>query len=97
MIRPPAWSPPERSSTWVSGTVLGLFGPSLETLAAAAEAVFPVLFVGLAAVSATRLHPVVRAVAAAAISAGLGPVWPAGRGVIPILATVVVILPRSGE
>lgn len=82
---------------WVAGTVVGLWGASLGTLAAAAEAVFPVLFLGLAAVSATRLHLVGRAVAAAAIAGGLAPVWPAGRGLIPILATVAVILPGGQE
>ena len=82
---------------WVSGTVLGLFGASLEGLAAAAEAVFPVLFVGLAAISATRLHLLARATAAAALSAAAVVVWPGGRGVIPVLATLLVILPGGGE
>ena len=78
---------------WVGGTVVGLFGASLEPLADAAEAVFPVLFVGLAAISVTRLHLLARAAASAAIAAGLALAWPAGKGLIPILATLVVILP----
>jgi predicted branched-subunit amino acid permease len=82
---------------WVAGTVVGLLGASLEALATASEAVFPVLFVGLAAISARRLHVLLRAAAAAAIAVALASFWPGGRGLIPLVATLAVIFPGRSE
>lgn len=81
---------------WVGGTALGAAGGSLLNLKGLAAAVFPVLFVGLAALSATRRHIAVRAVAAATLTVGIAVVWPEGRGLAPVIAALVVSLP-GGE
>ena len=82
---------------WNAGTVLGVLGASLVGLASLAEAVFPVLFIGLAAIAAVRKDLVLRAVAAAAITAGIVALWPAGRGVAPVAAVVIVAFPGKLE
>lgn len=83
-------------AAWVGGTALGAAGASLLGLQGIAGAVFPVLFVGLAALSASRRHLVVRALVAAALTAGIAALWPAARGVAPVLAALLVALP-GGE
>jgi predicted branched-subunit amino acid permease len=59
----------------------------------AAGAVFPVLFIGLAALAATRRSTIVRAVAAAGLTAALALAVPDLRMVAPVIASVVVALP----
>lgn len=76
-------------AAWVLGTVIGVAGgpPALEPLAAA---LFPVLFVGLAAlISATR-SDAVRALLAGGASLGLLLAWP-GAGVLGAIAVAVVV------
>lgn len=78
---------------WVAGTAVGILGASLSGLATLAEAVFPVLFIGLAAVSIARRDHLARALAAAALTAALVLIWPEGRGVAPVIAVVLVTVP----
>jgi predicted branched-subunit amino acid permease len=80
---------------WQFGTVLGLLGASVEAVGAIAEAVFPVLFIGLAALSCSSRSIAVRAAVAAGLTMGLGVVWPAGRGVAAVVAAIAVSLPGS--
>jgi predicted branched-subunit amino acid permease len=81
---------------WQAGTVLGLLGASVEGVRSAAEAVFPVLFIGLAAVSCSSRSMALRAAVAAGLSAGAALVWPGGRGVAAVIAAIAVALP-GGE
>jgi branched chain amino acid efflux pump len=80
---------------WQVGTVLGLLGASVEAVHAIAEAVFPVLFIGLAALSCSSRSIAVRAAVAAGLTMGLGVLWPAGRGVAAVVAAIAVSLPGS--
>lgn len=80
---------------WLAGTVLGVTGGALAGFQSVAEAVFPALFVGLAALSATSRDAVIRSVAAAAITIGIATLLPALRGLGPVLAAVVVAYPEG--
>jgi predicted branched-subunit amino acid permease len=84
-------------ASWVAGTALGVLGASLSGLETLAEAVFPVLFIGLAAAAATRRDVVVRAVAAAGITVALAALFPAVRGLAPVAAVIVVAVPGRVE
>lgn len=78
---------------WVGGTAVGVLAGSLAGLRAVADAVFPVLFIGLAAMSATGRDLAVRAVVAALLTIGLATAWPEGRGLAPVVAAMAVSLP----
>jgi hypothetical protein len=55
---------------------------------------FPVLFIGLAAIAATRRDLLLRAVAAVALTLVLSVFMPWARGLAPVLAAVIVALPE---
>lgn len=78
---------------WIIGTVVGVMGGALPGVERAAGAVFPVLFIGLAALAATQRSHVVRAVAAAGLTAALALALPDLRMVAPVIASVIVALP----
>src|SRR5690606_27721934 len=61
---------------WQAGTVLGVLGAGLEGMAGLAEAIFPVLFVGLAAVAIPTRGMLARTVVAAALTGVLLVAWP---------------------
>lgn len=82
---------------WFVGTLIGTLGAALPQFGSVAEAIFPVLFVGLASISADRRDLKVRALAAAAISAVLVMIWPAVRSFVPVVAVLLVIIPERGE
>ena len=78
---------------WQLGTVLGVLGATVESLRDAATAVFPVLFIGLAALSCPSWSVAARAVAAA-MAAGLSAwLWPGSQGIVAVLAAVLVSIP----
>lgn len=78
---------------WVVGTVVGTLGASLTSLRSAAEAVFPVAFIGLTALTASSRGIVVRSIAAAVITLAVMQFWPAGRGALPVVTALLVALP----
>lgn len=78
---------------WVAGTAVGILGGSIDILQSAATAVFPVLFIGLAALSCTSRSLALRAVAAAALTVPLALAWPGGRGLAPVIASLLVAVP----
>jgi predicted branched-subunit amino acid permease len=80
---------------WQAGTAVGVVGAEVPWLSGIATAVFPVLFIGLAAIAATDLPDAVRAVLAAAVTAILAYVAPGLRGFVPVIAAVVVALPGT--
>lgn len=82
---------------WQLGTVLGLIGASAEAVRTAAQSVFPVLFIGLAALSCRSRSVAVRALIAAGIAAGGAILWPDGRGIVAVVAAVAVSVPGAGE
>jgi predicted branched-subunit amino acid permease len=81
---------------WLVGTVIGLVFGGLAAVESVAGAIFPVLFIGLAALAATRPSHVVRAVAAAVLTAAVAVLLPDFRMLAPVIAGVLVALP-GGE
>ena len=82
---------------WQVGTVIGVLGGSLGALEGAASAVFPVLFIALSALSATRADLVWRALASAALTVAAALLWPEFRGFAPVVAAIAVALPPRGH
>jgi predicted branched-subunit amino acid permease len=78
---------------WQAGTLIGALGAGLAGIEPLAAAIFPVLFIGLASLAATRRSHAVRAVAAAILTAGLALALPDLRVLAPVLAGVVAALP----
>ncbi len=79
--------------SWLLGTFLGVVGASLVSLEGIAAAVFPVLFVVLAALSTTRRDIGLRAVVAALLSLLLAYAFPPLRGFAPVVAAIAAALP----
>ena len=78
---------------WQVGTLLGLLGASAESIRDAAQAVFPVLFIGLAAVSCASRSIAIRALLAAGAAAGGAILWPTGGGIVAVAAAIAVAVP----
>jgi predicted branched-subunit amino acid permease len=84
-------------AAWVGGTAIGVLGGSIPALTEAAGAVFPVLFIGLAAISSRTLSVAARAIVAALITAAASILWPGARGFVPVAAAILVALPGKAE
>ena len=80
---------------WQAGTLLGLVGASLEGVVALAEAVFPVLFIGLAALSCTSGENAIRALAAAGVTVAVLALAPDLSAIAAVAATVLVSFPEG--
>jgi branched chain amino acid efflux pump len=78
---------------WLVGTLVGVFGAGLPGVEGVAGAIFPVLFIGLASLACTKRSHVIRAVGAAALTAGWAFALPELRALAPVVAGVVVALP----
>lgn len=78
---------------WVTGTAAGVAGAALPGLEALASAVFPVLFIALAALTAAGRTGAARALVAALLVVGLLAAWPGLAGLAPLVAAVAVALP----
>ncbi len=78
---------------WQLGTIIGVLGATLAPVEGLAGAIFPVLFIGLAALTATRWSHTLRAVAAALLTAGLALAVPDLRTFAPLIAGVLAALP----
>jgi predicted branched-subunit amino acid permease len=79
--------------SWLVGTSVGLLGTTLAQLEGVAGAIFPVLFIGLAAVTSLQLSVAVRAAIAALLVALVAISLPELRAVAPLVAALVVALP----
>jgi predicted branched-subunit amino acid permease len=79
--------------SWQVGTALGLVGASLEGVADLAEAVFPVLFIGLTALACSSLNVALRALLAACMTGAAVAVAPDTGAVAAMGAAIVVSLP----
>jgi predicted branched-subunit amino acid permease len=80
---------------WQVGTLLGVVGARLVALEDLAVAIFPVLFIGLAALTATGPHRVLR-IAAAAAGVAVGTlVVPTVAPFLPIALAVLVAIPEG--
>jgi predicted branched-subunit amino acid permease len=83
--------------SWQAGTALGLLGASLEAVRSTAEAVFPVLFIGLASISSPSRSIAVRAVIAAAATVAALVLWPGSRGFAALVAAITVAVPGGRQ
>jgi branched chain amino acid efflux pump len=81
---------------WQVGTLIGVLGVGLAGVENVAGAIFPVLFIGLASLAVSRRSHVVRALAAAMLTAGIALAAPDLRGLAPVIAALLVALP-GGE
>jgi predicted branched-subunit amino acid permease len=75
---------------WVAGTACGVAGASLPGIEPLADALFPVLFIGLAAVTAAHRSDAARAIVASGASLVLLLAWP-GAGMLGALAVAVAV------
>lgn len=82
---------------WQIGTIVGVLGAGLSGVERLADAIFPVLFIGLAALAARTGTLVLRALGAAALTAGVAFFLPEIRSLAPVIAGVLVALPGSSE
>ena len=82
---------------WQTGTVIGILGAGSPAIAGVAGAIFPVLFIGLAALACRTRSHAVRAIGAAALTAGLAFTLPELRALAPVVASVVVAVPGGDE
>jgi predicted branched-subunit amino acid permease len=78
---------------WQVGTILGSIGASLQGVAHLAEATFPVLFIGLAAIGCRTREVALRAVAGAAATIAVIAVAPDLRAVAAVAAALASALP----
>jgi predicted branched-subunit amino acid permease len=77
-------------TAWVVGTIIGVAGGTLAVVEPLAAALFPVLFVGLAALTAVTRSDAVRALLAGAGSLGLLLAWPAA-GALGAIAVALLV------
>lgn len=75
---------------WIAGTAIGLAGGKVAHIEPLAEALFPVLFIGLAALTATSRADRIRAVAAGIGAGVLLLVWPA-IGALGAIAVAIAV------
>ncbi len=80
---------------WLLGTVLGVAGATIPGVEGFASAVFPVLFIGLAALASRTRSYAFRAVMAAAITAVICFTLPDIRALAPVIAGLAVALPED--
>jgi predicted branched-subunit amino acid permease len=80
---------------WLAGTALGILGAGLPGLDRVAAAVFPVLFIALAALTARTMSVAVRAFLAAAITAVICLTLPDLRALAPVVAGLAVAAPND--
>jgi predicted branched-subunit amino acid permease len=77
-------------TAWMVGTIAGVAGGTLAAVEPLAAALFPVLFVGLAALTATSRNDGARALLAGGASLGLLLLWPAA-GALGALAVAIIV------
>jgi len=78
---------------WVAGTVLGIVGGATLGLAGLASAIFPVLFIGLAALMVRSAGGLARAAIGVAVTVVLLVSWPGLAGLAPVIGGVLAAIP----
>lgn len=79
--------------SWLVGTVVGVTGGAALGLAGLAEAIFPVLFIGLAALMVRSVGAVARAVLGGLVTGVLLLVWPGLEGLAPVIGGLLAAIP----
>jgi predicted branched-subunit amino acid permease len=80
---------------WVIGTAIGVAGGAALGLAGMASAIFPVLFIGLAALMVRSRGALVRAGLGVVITVGLLLIWPVLGGLAPVIGGIVAAIPGA--
>ncbi len=78
---------------WVVGTIVGVTAGAALGLAGLAEAIFPVLFIGLAALMVRSVAAVARAVLGALVTVLLLVIWPDLEGLAPVIGGLLAAVP----
>lgn len=81
-------------AAWVLGTAAGVAGARLTALGPVAEVLFPVLFVGLTGLAATRGDLAMRALASALLTLAAVRLLPEARAIAPLVAVALAVLPE---
>lgn len=84
-------------AAWQVGTLLGVLGAQLVAIEDLAAAVFPILFIGLAAVTSHGRADAYRAFAAAGMVLALAFLLPQAYSFLPIIAAILVALVPGGK
>lgn len=90
LLRAGMWS----YGAWVIGTAIGVAGGATFGLEGLASVVFPILFIGLAALMVRNRTAFLRTLAGAAITLFLLLVWPALAGLAPVMGGIVAAIPE---
>ena len=80
-------------AAWVVGTAVGVAGGATFGLESLASSVFPVLFIGLAALMVRGAGGLVRAVGGGVVTLVLLLAWPGLAGLAPVVGGVVAAIP----
>ena len=80
---------------WLAGTALGILGAGVQGLEDVAVALFPVLFIALAALTARTLSLAARALMAAGITAVIAFTLPQWSALAPVVAGLLVAIPND--
>lgn len=80
---------------WIGGSAIGVAGGATFGLEGLASVVFPILFIGLAAIMVSTRRAVYRTVAGAAITFVLLLAWPALAGLAPVIGGIVAAVPEA--
>ena len=82
---------------WLAGTALGILGAAVEGITQLSAALFPVLFIALAALTARTLSLAARALVAAAITAVIAFTLPDFSALAPVVSGLVVAIPNDPQ
>ena len=80
---------------WLAGTALGILGAGVQGLEEVSTALFPVLFIALAALTARTLSLAARAVLAAGITAVIAFTFPTWSALAPVVSGLLVAIPND--
>jgi predicted branched-subunit amino acid permease len=82
---------------WVAGTAVGAFTGAALGLEGLASSLFPVLFIGLAALMVPHRSALTRAIVGAVVTFSLLVLWPGLAGLAPVIGGVVAAISWGGH
>lgn len=80
---------------WLVGTLVGVTAGAALGLAGLAEAIFPVLFIGLAGLMVRSVGAAARAVSGALVTLVLLVIWPGLEGLAPVIGGLLAAIPAG--
>lgn len=91
LLRAGVWS----YGAWVTGTAIGVAGGATLGLEGLASVVFPILFIGLAAIMVRTRTALFRTLAGAGVTLVLLLAWPELGGLAPVIGGILAALPEA--